>query len=75
MPYYSGESYAKSLGVNMKRSRYIIIIATGLLAVCNAFAGPIAFIGLAVPHLTRQIFNTTDPLKIFVAAVLIYGAF
>jgi iron complex transport system permease protein len=69
-----GESYAKSLGVNMKRSRYFIIIATGLLAGgVTAFAGPIAFIGLAVPHLTRQIFNTTDH-KILVPAVLIYGA-
>jgi len=69
-----GESYAKSLGVNMKRSRYFIIVATGLLAGgVTAFAGPIAFIGLAVPHLTRQIFNTTDH-KILVPAVLIYGA-
>jgi iron complex transport system permease protein len=69
-----GESYAKSLGVNMKRSRYFIIIATGLLAGgVTAFAGPIAFIGLAVPHLTRQIFNTTDH-RILVPAVLIYGA-
>ncbi|MCK0146993.1 iron ABC transporter permease [Arenibacter sp. F26102] len=69
-----GESYAKSLGVNMKRSRYTIIIATGLLAGgVTAFAGPIAFIGLAVPHLTRQIFNTTDH-KVLVPAVLIYGA-
>lgn len=69
-----GESYAKSLGVNMKRARYSIIIATGLLAGgVTAFAGPIAFIGLAVPHLTRQIFNTTDH-KVLVPAVLIYGA-
>ncbi|MBC8767927.1 iron ABC transporter permease [Arenibacter sp. BSSL-BM3] len=69
-----GESYAKSLGVNMKQSRYTIIIATGLLAGgVTAFAGPIAFIGLAVPHLTRQIFNTTDH-KVLVPAVLIYGA-
>ena len=69
-----GESYAKSLGVNMKRSRYSIIVATGLLAGgVTAFAGPIAFIGLAVPHLTRQIFNTTDH-KILVPAVLVYGA-
>jgi len=69
-----GENYAKSLGVNMKKSRYIIIITTGLLAGgVTAFAGPIAFIGLAVPHLTRQIFNTTDH-KILVPAVLIYGA-
>jgi len=69
-----GENYARSLGVNLKKSRYIIIIATGLLAGgITAFAGPIAFIGLAVPHLTRQIFNTTDH-KVLVPAVLIYGA-
>lgn len=69
-----GENYARSLGVNIKRSRYSIIVATGLLAGgVTAFAGPIAFIGLAVPHLTRQIFNTTDH-KILLPAVLIYGA-
>ena len=69
-----GENYARSLGVNLKKSRYIIIIATGLLAGgITAFAGPIAFIGLAVPHLTRQIFNTTNH-KILVPAVLVYGA-
>ena len=69
-----GEQYAQSMGVQIKRSRYIIIIATGILAgSVTAFAGPIAFIGLAVPHLTRQIFNTTDH-KILVPAVLIYGA-
>lgn len=68
------ENYAYSLGVNLKKSRYIIIIATGLLAGgVTAFAGPIAFIGLAVPHLTRQIFSTTDH-KILLPAVLIYGA-
>ncbi|MBO0589818.1 iron ABC transporter permease [Cellulophaga sp. E16_2] len=69
-----GENYARSLGVSLKKSRFIIIIATGLLAGgITAFAGPIAFIGLAVPHLTRQIFNTTDH-KILVPAVLVYGA-
>ncbi len=69
-----GENYARSLGVNLKKSRYIIIVATGLLAGgVTAFAGPIAFIGLAVPHLTRQIFNTTDH-KVLVPAVLVYGA-
>ena len=69
-----GENYARSLGVNLKKSRYIIIIATGLLAGgITAYAGPIAFIGLAVPHLTRQIFNTTDH-KVLVPAVLLYGA-
>ncbi len=68
-----GENYAQSLGVNLKKSKYIIIIATGLLAgSVTAFAGPIAFIGLAVPHLTRQIFDTTNH-KILIPAVLIYG--
>ena len=62
------------MGVQLKKSRLIIIIATGLLAgSITAFAGPIAFIGLAVPHLTRQIFNTTNH-KILVPAVLVYGA-
>ena len=69
-----GENYARSLGVNLKKSRYIIIIASGLLAGgITAYAGPIAFIGLAVPHLTRQIFNTTDH-KVLAPAVLVYGA-
>ncbi len=69
-----GENYAKSLGVHLKKSRYIIIIATGLLAGCiTAFAGPIAFVGLAVPHVTRQLFHTTDH-KILIPAVVCCGA-
>lgn len=69
-----GENYAKSLGVDLKKAKYIIIIATGLLAGgITAFAGPIAFVGLAVPHLARQIFNTTDH-SILLPAVLVYGA-
>jgi iron complex transport system permease protein len=69
-----GENYAKSLGVSLKKSRYIIIIATGLLAGCiTAFAGPIAFVGLAVPHVTRQLFHTTEH-KILIPAVLCCGA-
>ncbi|GGD59050.1 FecCD family ABC transporter permease [Muriicola marianensis] len=69
-----GENYARSLGVRIGRSRNLIIIATGLLAgSVTAFAGPIAFIGLAVPHLTRQLFNTTDH-RILVPGVLLYGA-
>lgn len=69
-----GESYARSMGIALKRSRFLIILATGLLAgVATAFAGPVAFVGLAVPHLTRQLFDTTDH-KVLVPAVLIYGA-
>lgn len=69
-----GENYAKSLGVNIKQSRLIIIIATSLLAgTITAFAGPIAFIGLAIPHITRQVFNTSNH-KILLPAVFIFGA-
>ena len=69
-----GENYAKSLGVNIKQSRFIIIIATSLLAgTITAFAGPIAFIGLAIPHITRQVFNTSNH-KILLPAVFIFGA-
>lgn len=69
-----GENYARSMGVHLKGSRFWLLVATGLLAGgITAFAGPIAFVGLAVPHLTRQIFNTTDH-KILVPAVLLYGA-
>ncbi len=69
-----GERYAQSLGVSLKKSRFTIIIATGLLAGgVTAFAGPIAFVGLAVPHLTRQIFDTMEH-KVLVPAVFLYGA-
>jgi len=69
-----GENYAKSLGMNIQRSRLVIIIATSLLAgTITAFAGPIAFIGLAIPHLTRQIFKTSNH-QILMPAVFLYGA-
>ncbi|THV59662.1 iron ABC transporter permease [Flagellimonas alvinocaridis] len=69
-----GEHYAQSLGVSLRKSRWIIIIAAGLLAGgITAFAGPIVFIGLAVPHLTRQIFDTMEH-RILVPAVFLYGA-
>ena len=69
-----GENYATSLGLNIKQSRLIIIIATSLLAgTITAFAGPIAFIGLAIPHMTRQVFNTSNH-KILLPAVFLFGA-
>jgi iron complex transport system permease protein len=69
-----GENYAVSLGLQIKKSRLIIVIATSLLAgSITAFAGPIAFIGLAVPHLTKQLFNTTNH-KVLLPSVLLYGA-
>ena len=69
-----GDNYAKSLGVNLKQSRLIIILATSLIAgTVTAFAGPIAFIGLAIPHLTRQIFKTSNH-KVLLPAVFLFGA-
>ncbi len=69
-----GENYAKSLGINFKKTRNLILIATSLLTgVITAFSGPIAFIGLATPHLTKLIFNTSNH-KILVPAVAIFGA-
>lgn len=69
-----GENYAKSLGLNIKQSRMLIIVATSLLAgSITAFAGPIAFIGLAIPHITRQVFNTSNH-KILIPAVILFGA-
>jgi len=69
-----GENYAKSLGINIKKNRNIILIITSLLTgVTTAFAGPIAFIGLAVPHITKLVFKTSDH-KILLPAVTILGA-
>lgn len=69
-----GENYAKSLGLHIKKSRFIIILATSLLAgTITAFAGPIAFLGLAIPHVTRLVFNTSNH-KILLPAVILFGA-
>jgi iron complex transport system permease protein len=69
-----GEQYAKSLGVSIRRNRLLIILATSLLAgSITAFAGPIAFIGLAVPHLIRQIIPVNNH-SILVPAVILGGA-
>lgn len=69
-----GENYAKSLGINIKKSRNIILLITSLLTgVITAFSGPIAFVGLAVPHIAKMLFNTSNH-KILIPAVLIIGA-
>ena len=68
-----GENYAKSLGVNIKKSRNVILLITSVLTgVITAFSGPIAFIGLAVPHVARMIFNTSNH-KILIPATAIIG--
>lgn len=68
------ENYAWSMGINIKKSRLLIILSTSLLAgSITAFCGPIAFVGLAVPHLNRLLFHTSDH-KILLPAVALTGA-
>ncbi len=69
-----GENYARALGVSVVKIRLLIIIATALLAGgVTAFTGPIAFIGLAVPHMVRLLWKTSDH-KITIPASLLTGA-
>ncbi len=69
-----GDNYAKSLGINIKRSRLLIILSTSILTGgVTAFCGPIGFVGLAVPHLTKLVIRTNNH-KVLIPAVLISGA-
>jgi len=69
-----GENYAQSLGINLKRTRNFSLLATGLLTgIITAFSGPIAFVGLATPHITKLVFTTSNH-KILIPAVAIIGA-
>lgn len=69
-----GEDYARGLGINVSRSRLYIVLATGLLAGgVTAFCGPIAFIGVAVPHIARGIFRTSNH-RITIPAAALIGA-
>lgn len=69
-----GEGYARNLGLNIKRARlYTIICSCLLTAVVTAYCGPIVFLGLAVPHLCRTIFRTSDH-RILMPAVMLTGA-
>lgn len=65
-----GENYAKSMGTNFNQTKNIIIIATSLLSGCiTAFVGPIAFVGLAVPHLAKLLFQTSNHKILFWATI------
>jgi iron complex transport system permease protein len=68
------DQYAESMGVSVKKTRQWIIIISSLIAgIITAFAGPIVFVGVAVPHLTRNLFRTVDH-RILVPAVFLVGA-
>lgn len=67
-----GERYAASLGVNFKKTRNIIIVATSILAgSITAFVGPIAFVGLAVPHMAKLLFQTSNHFILFWSTLLL----
>lgn len=69
-----GDYYASNLGLNLKRARLLVISCSGILvAIVTAYCGPIMFIGLAVPHLCRAIFQTSDH-RVLMPATMLTGA-
>ena len=69
-----GTRYAENLGVNIRRTRNLLLIATGLLtAVTTAFCGPVAFIGLAVPHISRLMLGTSNHNSLLPVTLLTGG--
>jgi iron complex transport system permease protein len=75
-----GETYARSMGLNVRRARAWIILSSAVLSgAITAFCGPIGFLGIAVPHLCRGLFNTSDhrvllPASALLGAILALGA-
>ena len=69
-----GDRYASNLGLNVQRARMLVIISSGVLvAIVTAYCGPIMFIGLAVPHLARAIFQSSDH-RVLMPATALCGA-
>ena len=63
--YQMGEEYARSVGVNVRLFSAVLVLLSSLLAACvTAFAGPISFVGIAVPHLVKQLLGSAKPLHV-----------
>ena len=74
--YQMGEVYAQNMGVNIRRFRVELILLSSVLSACvTAFAGPISFVGIAVPHLVKGLFRTARPVLIIPACFLGGAAF
>lgn len=74
--YQLGEGYARSVGVNIRRFRVELILLSSLLSACvTAFAGPVSFVGIAVPHLVKRLFGTAKPILMIPACFLGGGVF
>lgn len=73
--YQLGENYAQNLGINVRKTRVYMILSSGfLVAVTTAFTGPIAFLGLAVPHIARNLFVSSDNRILLPGAILTGGS-
>ena len=71
-----GENYAKSLGTDITKIRLFLIVITGILAgIITAYTGPIAFIGIAIPHLARNLFKTSNHSVLIPSVILIGSVF
>ena len=74
--YQMGEEYARSVGVNVKPFSAALVLLSSLLAACvTAFAGPISFVGIAVPHLVKQLLGSAKPLHVLPGCCLGGAAF
>lgn len=74
--YQMGEVYARSMGVNLRRFRVELILLSSVLSACvTAYAGPISFVGIAVPHLMKRLFGTAKPILMIPACFLGGGVF
>lgn len=72
--YQLGEAYAQSMGVNIRAFRVALILLSSILSACvTAFAGPISFVGIAVPYLVKRLLNTSKPIVV-IPAVFLGGA-
>lgn len=69
-----GEQYAENLGINTRRIRFYLLLVTGILtAITTAFCGPVAFIGLAVPHIARMVIGTENHRQLLPSTILMGG--
>lgn len=74
--YQMGEGYAQNMGVNVRLLRIALVVLSSVLSACIvAFAGPISFVGIAVPHLVKQFLGTTKPILMIPACFLGGGVF
>ena len=66
-----GEAYAKSVGVNVARFRVVLVLLASMLSACvTAFAGPVSFVGIAVPHLVKSALKSSKPISVIPACFL-----